>query len=286
TVLVLGETGTGKELIARAIHKRSARQRRPLIKVSCAALPANLIENELFGHEKGAFTSAQARSMGRFELASGATIFLDEIGELPFEVQSRLLRVLQDGEFERLGSSRTIKVDVRVIAATNIDLEEEVRRGRFRKDLWFRLNVFPITVPALRERTEDIPLLVDFLVQKFSSKLGKQIPIIPSNIITTLQKYPWPGNIRELENIIERAVINNSSPELQLTEKLKTSLAEDPMYNQRMSLEEIDREYIVRILEERHWKIEGLDGAARTLRLNPSTLRGRMRKLGIRKLSN
>jgi chemotaxis protein methyltransferase CheR len=240
----------------------------------------------LFGHEKGAFTSAQARSMGRFELASGATIFLDEIGELPLELQSRLLRVLQDGEFERLGSSRTIKVDVRIIAATNVDLEEKVRRGKFRKDLWFRLSVFPITVPSLRERTEDIPLLVDFLVQKFTLKLGKQIQIIPSNVIKTLQKYLWPGNIRELENVIERAVINTSGPKLQLTEKLGATLAEDLMNNQRMSLEELEREYIVRTLEKRHWKIEGPDGAARILKLNPSTLRGRMRKLGIRRLLN
>ncbi len=283
TMLILGETGTGKELIARAIHNQSVRRDRPLVKVSCATLPANLIESELFGHEKGAFTGAQSRQMGRFELADGATIFLDEIGELPLELQSRLLRVLQDGEFERLGSPRTRKADVRVIAATNRDLEGEVRKGGFRKDLWYRLSVFPITIQPLRERTEDIPLLVEFLVQKLSKKLGKQIQNIPSNIMKTLQKHPWPGNVRELENVIERAIINTQGPMLQLAENLMTPLAEDLMESQKVSLEEVERDYIVRILEERHWKIEGIDGAAKTLNLNPSTLRGRMRKLGIRK---
>jgi len=283
TVLILGETGTGKELIARAIHSQSTRRDRPLVKVNCATLPANLIESELFGHEKGAFTGAQSRQMGRFELADGATIFLDEIGELPLELQSRLLRVLQDGEFERLGSPRTRKADVRVIAATNRDLEGEVRKGGFRKDLWYRLSVFPITIQSLRERTEDIPLLVEFLVQKFSRKLGKQIQKIPANVIKTLQKHPWPGNVRELENVIERALINTLGPELQLAEKLMTPLAEDLAESQNVSLGEVERDYIVRILEERHWKIEGIDGAARILNLNPSTLRGRIRKFGIRR---
>jgi len=283
TVLILGETGTGKELIARAIHSQSARRNRPLVKVSCATLPANLIESELFGHEKGAFTSAQARHEGRFELADGATIFLDEIGELPLELQSRLLRVLQDGEFERLGSSRTKKVDVRVIAATNQDLEKEVQRGHFRKDLWYRLNIFPITIQPLRERTDDIPLLVDYLVQKFARKLRKKIEIIPQQVMKNLQKHPWPGNVRELENVIERAVINTRNHRLQLAEKLMTPLAEDLAKSHKASLEDVERDYIVRILEERQWKIEGRDGAARILKLNPSTLRGRMRKLGIRK---
>ena len=253
------------------------------MKVNCATLPANLIESELFGHEKGAFTGAQSRQMGRFELADGATIFLDEIGELPLELQSRLLRVLQDGEFERLGSPRTRKADVRVIAATNRDLEGEVRKGDFRKDLWYRLSVFPITIQPLRERAEDIPLLVEFLVQKLSRKLGKQIKKPPSNVIKTLQKYPWPGNVRELENVIERAIINTLGSELQLAEKLMTPLAEDLMESQNASLGEVERDYIVRILEERHWKIEGIDGAARILNLNPSTLRGRIRKFGIRR---
>jgi len=283
TVLILGETGTGKELIARAIHGQSARRNRPLVKVNCATLPANLIESELFGHEKGAFTGAHTRQMGRFELADEATIFLDEIGELPLELQSRLLRVLQDGEYERLGSPQTRKVDVRVIAVTNRDLEAEVRDGSFRKDLWYRLSVFPITIQPLRERAEDIPLLVEFLVKKFSKKLGKPIQKIPSDVIMTLQTHPWPGNVRELENVIERALINTLGPELQLAEKLMTPLAEDLVESRTGGLEEIERDYIVRILEERHWKIEGIGGAASTLNLNPSTLRGRMRKLGIRK---
>ena len=283
TVLILGETGTGKELIARAIHNRSARKDRPLIKVSCASLPANLIESELFGHEIGAFTSAQTRQIGRFELADGATIFLDEIGELPLELQSRLLRVLQDGEFERLGNSRTIKADTRIIAATNRDLEEEVRRGKFRKDLYYRLDVFPITLPPLRERTEDIPLLVDFMTQKFARKLGKQIQTIPSSVINTLQTYSWPGNVRELENVIERAVINSREPVLQLKEKLAASQVEEVAKNQWVGLDQVERDYIFRVLEETRWKIEGRDGAARILDLNPSTLRGRMRKLGIRR---
>jgi transcriptional regulator with GAF, ATPase, and Fis domain len=283
TVLILGETGTGKELIARALHSQSARRDRPLVKVNCATLPANLIESELFGHEKGAFTGAQRNQLGRFEVADEATIFLDEIGELPLELQSRLLRVLQDGEYERLGSSQTRKADVRVIAATNRDLEDEVRKGGFRKDLWYRLSVFPITIQPLRERAEDIPLLVEFLVQKFSRKLGKQIHKIPSNVIKALQTHPWPGNVRELENVIERAIINTLGPELQLAEKLMTPLAEDLAQSQTGGLEDIERDYIVRILEERHWKIEGIDGAAQTLNVNPSTLRGRIRKLGIRK---
>jgi len=283
TVLILGETGTGKELIARAIHSRSARKDRPLVKVSCASLPANLIESELFGHERGAFTSAQTRQIGRFELADGATIFLDEIGELPLELQSRLLRVLQDGEFERLGNSHTIKADTRIIAATNRDLEEEVHRGNFRKDLWYRLDVFPITLPPLRERTDDIPLLVNFMIQKFTRKLGRQIQAIPSNVMKTLQTYGWPGNVRELENVIERAVINTRGSTLQLAEKLATSQVEELAKNQWVGLEQIERDYIFRVLEETRWKIEGRDGASRILDLNPSTLRGRMRKLGIQR---
>jgi chemotaxis protein methyltransferase CheR len=221
--------------------------------------------------------------MGRFELADEATIFLDEIGELPLELQSRLLGVLQDGAYGRLGSPHTHKVDVRVISATNRDLEEEVRSGGFRKDLWYRLSVFPITIQPLRERAEDIPLLADFLVQKFNRKLGKRVQNIPPDVMETLQKHPWPGNVRELENVIERAIINTQGPKLQLAEKLMTPLAEAFAESQKTSLEEVERDYIVRILEERHWKIEGINGAARTLELNPSTLRGRMRKLGIHK---
>jgi PAS domain S-box-containing protein len=280
TVLVLGETGTGKELVARAIHGLSPRKDRALVKVNCATLPSNLIESELFGHEKGAFTGAHARQLGRFEVANGATLFLDEIGELPLELQPKLLRVIQDGEFERLGSSGTIKVDVRLIAATNRNLEEEVRRGRFREDLWYRLSIFPITVPPLRERMEDIALLVDFFVNKISKRLGKSIESIPVSVMNTLRDYPWPGNIRELENVLERAVINSSGPKLHLVDELKKP-SKDLTTTQK-TLEEVERDHIVRILEQTHWKVSGQNGAAEILGLNRSTLRARMRKLGIR----
>jgi chemotaxis protein methyltransferase CheR len=221
--------------------------------------------------------------MGRFELADGATIFLDEIGELPFDLQSKLLRVLQDGEYERLGSPQTRKVDVRVIAATNRNLEAEVRKGDFRKDLWYRLSVFPITIQPLRERAEDIPLLVEFLVQKFSRKLGKQVRKIPYKILENLQEYPWPGNVREMENVIERAIINTRGNTLHLADKLDASKAKEMAKDQWVELEQVEREYIYRVLEETRWKIEGRDGAARILDLNPSTLRGRIRKLGIKR---
>jgi chemotaxis protein methyltransferase CheR len=280
TVLVLGETGTGKELVARAIHGLSPRKDRALVKVNCATLPSNLIESELFGHEKGAFTGAHARQLGRFEVANGATLFLDEIGELPLELQPKLLRVIQDGEFERLGSSGTIKVDVRLIAATNRNLEEEVRRGRFREDLWYRLSIFPITVPPLRERMEDIALLVDFFVNKISKRLGKSIESIPVSVMNTLRDYPWPGNIRELENVLERAVINSSGPKLHLVDELKKPPKD--LTTTQKTLEEVERDHIVRILEQTHWKVSGQNGAAETLGLNRSTLRARMRKLGIR----
>ena len=247
TVLVLGETGTGKELVARAIHSLSLRKDRALVKVNCAALPSNLIESELFGHEKGAFTGAHSRRLGRFEVANGATLFLDEIGELPLELQPKLLRVIQDGEFERLGSSRTIKVDARIIAATNRNLEEEVRKGRFRDDLWYRLNVFPITMPPLRDRMEDIPLLVDFYIKKISKRLGKTIEIIPASVMNALQNYHWPGNVRELENVLERAVINSSGPKLRLVDELKKP-AKDLSTNQK-TLEAVERDYIIRVLE-------------------------------------
>ncbi len=281
TVLVLGETGTGKELVARAIHNLSLRKDRALVKINCAALPPNLIESELFGHERGAFTGAQARQLGRFEVANGATLFLDEIGELPLELQPKLLRVLQDGEFERLGSSRTIKVDVRVIAATNRHLEEEVRRGRFREDLWYRLNIFPITVPPLRDRKEDIPLLVDSFVQKIAKRLGKSIENIPAKVMELLQNYHWPGNIRELENVLERAVINSSGPKLHLVDELKNPRMDSTMANR--SLADIERDYIVRVLEQTRWKVSGKNSAAEILGLDRSTLRARMRKLDILK---
>jgi len=280
TVLILGETGTGKELVARAIHGLSPRKDRALVKVNCATLPANLIESELFGHEKGAFTGAHARQLGRFEVADGATLFLDEIGELPLELQPKLLRVMQDGEFERLGSSGTIKVDVRVIAATNRNLEEEVRRGRFRQDLWYRLNIFPITAPPLRERMEDIAMLVDFFVDKISKRLGKSIESIPVSVMNTLQEYHWPGNVRELENVLERAVINSSGPKLHLVDELKKPSKD--LATAKKTLNEVERDYIVRVLEQTNWKVSGKSGAAEILGLDRSTLRARMRKLGIR----
>jgi len=282
TVLVLGETGTGKELVARAIHNNSSRSVRPLVKVNCATLPAHLIESELFGHEPGAFTGAQARLLGRFEVADGTSIFLDEIGELPPELQTKLLRVLQDGEFERLGSSRTIKVDVRVIAATNRDLEEEVGRGRFREDLFYRLNVFPITVPPLRQRAEDIALLAQFFVEKSSKRLGKSIEQIPESVMQKLQDYAWPGNVRELENVIERAVINSSGPKLRLTDDL-AGQAPNQSPASLKTLQEAEKDYILRVLQLTNWRIDGVKGAALILDMNPSTLRSRMRKLRIQK---
>jgi len=281
-VLVLGETGTGKELVARAIHSLSLRKDRALVKVNCAALPSNLIESELFGHEKGAFTGSHARHLGRFEVANGTTLFLDEIGELPFELQAKLLRVLQDGEFERLGSSRTIKVDVRIITATNRNLEEEVRKGNFREDLWYRLNVFPITMPPLRDRKDDIPLLTDFYVRKIARRMGKTIQVIPENVMNALQTYHWPGNIRELENVLERAVINSSGPKLRLVDELRKPPFKDSDISQK-TLEAVERDYIIRVLEQTQWKVSGENSAAEILGLNRSTLRARMRKLEIRK---
>lgn len=283
TVLILGETGTGKELIARAIHNASRRKDRPLIKVDCAALPSNLIESELFGHEKGAFTGAVEKRIGRFELANEATLFLDEIGELPLGLQSKLLRVLQDGEFERLGSSQTLHTDVRIIAATNRNLEEDVRKKHFRMDLWYRLNVYTISIPPLRERSEDIGLLVNFMIKKFERKFGKQIKSIPSYMIAKLQRYTWPGNIRELENTIERAVINTQGDMLQLEDVLDDGRQDDasPSVFDIKSLEVVEREHILLALKETNWKIHGKDGAAALLEINPSTLRGRMRKLRI-----
>ena len=280
-VLVLGETGTGKELVARAVHGLSLRKNRALVKVNCAALPSNLIESELFGHEKGAFTGSHSRHLGRFEVADGTTIFLDEIGELPLELQPKLLRVIQDGEFERLGSSRTIKVDSRIIAATNRNLEEEVLKGRFRDDLWYRLNIFPITMPPLRDRMEDIPLLADFYVKKISKRMGKTIEIIPVSVMNALQNYHWPGNVRELENVLERAVINSSGPKLRLVDELKKSHKD--LTQTKKTLEAVERDHIIQVLEQTHWKVSGKNGAAEILGLNRSTLRARMRKLDIRK---
>jgi len=279
TVLILGETGTGKDLIAATIHNMSPRKDRPLITVNCAALPANLIESELFGREKGAFTGADTRQVGRFEIANGSTLCLDEIGELPLEVQAKLLRVTQHNEFEHLGSSHTIKVDVRIVATTNRNLEEEVRKGRFRQDLYYRLNVFPITVPPLRQRTEDIPLIVQTFMERYCKKLGKQITSIQKETMKALQDYPWPGNVRELESVIERAVILCQGSVLQLVDKLEiSSLQLSPAVR---TLEEMERNQILKILSETRWRIEGKDGAAAILGLHHSTLRARMHKLGI-----
>ncbi|HDR47016.1 MAG TPA: PAS domain-containing protein [Geoalkalibacter subterraneus] len=281
TVLILGETGTGKELVARAVHGLSPRKDRALVKMNCAALPSNLIESELFGHEKGAFTGANSRRSGRFEIADGATLFLDEIGELPLELQPKLLRVIEDGEFECLGSSVTKKVDVRIIAATNRNLEEEVRRGAFRRDLWYRLNIFPITMPPLRDRLDDIPLLVNFYVDRISKRLGKSIKMVPVNVMDALWQYHWPGNVRELENVLERAVINSSGPKLRLVDELKKPSKDAAKSEQ--TLENVERDYIKRVLEQVQWKVSGKNSAAEILGLDRSTLRARMRKLNIRK---
>ncbi|MCP4629866.1 MAG: PAS domain S-box protein [bacterium] len=285
TVLILGETGTGKELIARAIHNASPRKVRPLIKVDCASLPANLIESELFGHEKGAFTGAAKKRVGRFELANGATLLLDEIGELPLDLQPKLLRVLQDGEFERLGSSQTLRTDVRIIAATNRNLEEDVGKKLFRMDLWYRLSVFTISTPPLRERSEDIGLLVNHIIKNFERKHGKRIRSVPTNVFTKLQNYSWPGNVRELENVIERAVINTQGDTLQLEDSLDAQRPGDAEFPNLpiKSLAEIEREHMLLALRKTNWKIHGKDGAAVLLDINPSTFRGRMRKHGIQR---
>jgi PAS domain S-box-containing protein len=280
-VLVLGETGTGKELIARAIHNNSPRSNRPLIKVNCAALPSHLIESELFGHEKGSFTSADSMHKGRFEIADGSSLFLDEIGELPLELQAKLLRVIEDGEFERLGGSKTMKVDVRIITATNRNLEKDVSERRFRADLWYRLNVFPITIPPLRERRDDIPLLVEYYLDFFNKKQGKHIASIPVRIIKAMESYNWPGNVRELANIIERSVISTSGSKLQLAEKLKQH---NGMGTEEFkSFHDMERDYILKVLEKTSWKIGGANSAAEILRLDRSTLRNKMKKLDIRK---
>lgn len=282
TVLILGETGTGKELVARAIHNQSHRKDRPLVKVNCAALSASLIESELFGHEKGAFTGASARKIGRFELADGATIFLDEIGELPLELQPKLLRVIQEGEFERLGSSKTTKVDVRIIAATNRNMKTEVEKGAFREDLWYRLNVFPITVPPLRQRKDDIPPMVEHFVATLSKKVGKTMTCVSSVTLKKLQDYAWPGNVRELANVIERAVVTAQGQVLHIAEQFE-QIEPAELSNSARTLEDIEKEYITHILDQTAWRIEGPNGAARILGLNPSTLRTRMAKLGIQK---
>lgn len=312
TVLILGETGTGKELIARAIHDRSPRRERPLVKVNCGAISAGLVESELFGHVKGAFTGAIANRDGRFKLADGGTIFLDEVGELPPDTQVKLLRVLQEQEFEPIGSSRTIKVNVRVVAATNRDPQDMIREGKFRADLFYRLNVVPLRVPALRERASDVPLLAMFFAQKFARKMGKQVTQVGDDVMKRLTAYSWPGNIRELQNVIERAVILSPGKTLLLAEELRAPVTmpgssrreqaptesrhpQSEIRNEESlvtsaatgksngSLEDVERQHIESVLMQTNWMIEGERGAARILDLNPSTLRSRMQKLGIKR---
>ncbi len=279
SVLIEGETGTGKELFAKAIHNQSKRKDRRFITVNCASIPENLIESELFGHEKGAFTSAIDRRIGRFELAKGGTIFLDEIGELPIAMQSKLLHILQKGEFERIGSSKTIKTNVRVIAATNKDLESEIKKGHFRKDLYYRLHVFPLSITPLRERKSDILPLVEHFTKFYSEKYGKAIKVIPKKSLKQFQEYSFPGNIRELENIIERSVITSTNHTLNV-EILPKDFAESA---EDETLEEHERNHIINALEKSYWKISGSGGAASILKINPETLRSKMRKLKVKR---
>lgn len=282
TVLIRGDTGTGKELIARAIHDLSPRKDRPLVRVNCGAIPANLVESELFGHEKGSFTGALQRRIGRFELADGGTIFLDEVGELPLEAQVKLLRVLQEREVERVGSGHSTKVNVRVIAATNRDLHAAVKAGSFRADLLYRLNVFPIEVPPLSARASDIPPLVSHFITKFSTKLGKRFDGVSHATMDRLTKYSWPGNIRELENVIERATILANGPMLQIDDAFLHAAPAPPVQHEG-TMEEVERAHILHVLQAVNWVIEGKQGAATRLDLHPNTLRSRMKKLGINK---
>ena len=281
TVLITGETGTGKELVARAIHQLSPRREQPLVTVNCGSISPGLVESELFGHEKGAFTGAVGRKIGRFELASGGTVFLDEIGDLPLDLQVKLLRVLQEGEIERVGGSRTIPVDVRVIAATHKDLEEAVEAGHFRADLYYRLNVFPVRTPALRERPEDIPPLVRYFVMKHAAKLGKRIETVPKQALDTLTAYPWPGNVRELANVLERSVIVSRGTTLELGDWIAPSLAPEPRPRADQIPQELTRKRIIEALEQAGWRVSGPRGAARVLGLKATTLESRMKRLGI-----
>jgi formate hydrogenlyase transcriptional activator len=284
TVLICGETGTGKELIARAIHDLGTRRAQAFVKLNCAAIPTGLLESELFGHERGAFTGAIAQRIGRFELANRGTVFLDEIGDIPLELQPKLLRVLQEREFERLGSGRTLRSDARLIAATNADLAALVEGQKFRADLFYRLNVFPIQVPPLRERAEDIPLLVRHFAQHFARRMNRTIDTISSDTMERLVRYPWPGNIRELENLIERAVILTTGPVLRVPlEDLPVRVVPGPAngHAQPRTLEEAEREHILATVKETKWVLSGPKGAAARLGMNRSTLQFRMKKLGI-----
>jgi formate hydrogenlyase transcriptional activator len=281
TVLIMGETGTGKELIAKAIHRLSRRANRAFVKMNSTAIPATLLEAELFGHERGAFTGATNQRIGRFELAHQGTLFLDEIGDMPLELQPKLLRVLQEQEFERLGSARTIKTDVRIVAATNQDLIDRVEIGEFRSDLYYRLNVFPVRIPALRERKDDIPLLANHFAQKFAAKMGKEVSLIPAETIQKLQSYDFPGNVRELENIIERAVILTCDGVLRGEFlELHTTLKKK-FYGGSRTLEEFERGFILHTLKDTNWRISGANGAATRLGLKRTTLVSKMEKLGI-----
>jgi formate hydrogenlyase transcriptional activator len=279
TVLILGETGTGKELLARTIHSLSLRKDRSLVTVNCASLPPTLIESELFGREKGAYTGALTRMIGRFEIADGATLFLDEIGELPLDLQCKLLRVLEEGRFERLGSTRPLHVNVRIIAATNRDIAQAVKDGKFRQDLFYRLNVFPMVIPPLRERPEDIPLLVRAAVKEFQKRMGKEIESIPKKTMQALQSYSWPGNVRELRNVIEHAMIVSNGKTLDVHVPKRASSKTEVTGN----LDEMERRHIVAVLEKAGWRIAGKDGAAEILGLKRTTLQAKMKKLGIKR---
>jgi formate hydrogenlyase transcriptional activator len=279
TVLIQGETGTGKELLARAIHKMSGRKDRSLIAVNCASLPPTLIESELFGREKGAYTGAMTKMIGRFEIADGSTLFLDEIGELPLELQSKLLRVLEEGSFERLGSTKTLHVNVRIIASTNRDLEQEMKNGNFRNDLFYRLSVFPIVIPPLRERPEDIPLLVWAFVEKAQKRIGKEIETISKKTMEALQSYSWPGNVRELKNVIEHAMILSKDKSLRVHLPRPGSLETDATQD----LQDMERRHIQAVLEKAGWRLSGDGGAAKALGLKRTTLHAKMKKLGIKR---
>lgn len=283
TVLIYGESGTGKELISRAIHFNGARKDKPFVVVNCASIPRELLESELFGHEKGSFTGAHQKKLGKFEIANGGTIFLDEIGELPIEMQVKLLRVIQSGEFDRLGGTQTLHTDVRIIAATNRDLEKAVAEKTFREDLFYRLNVFPIRVPPLRERREDLPLLVEYFVREYAKKIGREINVIPRSVLSTLENYNWPGNIRELENIIERGVILSHGHQLEIGNWFHGE-SQPEEEKQLRTLTELERAHILKVLDSTRWRVSGPNGAAQILGINPQTLVSRMKKLGIQRM--